>query len=104
MGVPTYRRPPNGQLDDPAADFGEAVARLDPISAKLVLDVELAPLTTVQYFSHGLGRAYRGGIVVGQEDPGLVYVVHPRSVADAAKKIGVAQSTAASQVVRLLVF
>lgn len=104
MTAPTYRRQPSGQLDNPAADYGEELTRLDPLSAKSFVDFELAASTTAQYVPHGLRRAYRGAILVGQEAANVVRVMHPRTATDAARRITVTQSTAVAQTIRLLVF
>lgn len=104
MNAPVYRRPLSSQIDDPGADFGEALRRLDPLSAKAFVDFDLSATTATQYVPHTLGVAYRGAILVGQTAANTVRIFHPRVSPDATKRIGVAQSTAVAQTIRLLVF
>lgn len=104
VASPVYRRPPTGQLDDPSADYAEQLTRLDPISAKQVVDFSMAASTSAQYAPHGLGKAYRGAIVVGQDGATPVRVLLPSLSPDARRRVAVQQSTATAQTIRLLVF
>lgn len=102
MTFPTYRR--RGTTDDPAADWAEALKRTALIADGRLIEVDMGASTAAQLFTHGLGRAYRGAMVVHQSGTIPVFVGPPKTSPDPALKLVLRMTTATAQRVALWVF
>ncbi len=102
--IPSFRR--SKPLDSAEADFGERMrsSLLGGVADSVVADGDLAATTNVQQIPHGLGRAYRGAIVVAQGSITAIAVLMPENADDPTRRVAVRQSGAVAQALRLVVF